>query len=462
MNTIEEQLNALRKTAMTAGEKDAVRSATASYMGEHPFFVRKHGVGRLQYGTSNDINNHYKVIAKIRMTIAIIIALLLGGGTSFAAENSLPGDILYPVKVHVNENVQEVIAVSNEAEAKLQAKLAVRRLDEAEKLAMEGKLSAETSADLKTRFEEHSESSKEHRIKTEESGKTDAAASISSDTEVSLEMHKKLLEDMEESKPEMKGFLGGILDGVRVYLKESGDNRAEIETKVFAGEGSDEKAAAEGVLSAAQNKIEEAKKYVEKQKANVSAETRAEANARIDAAVAAVAEGKAKIEVEAYADAFALFKKAAREAEMAKRLMSARYELNLEVKTGKNETEDANNEKSDGTVEDNANNDKNDTGDNDGNDENNTSKGEDGCFVGGCSGQICSGEKNVITTCEMKSEYACYKEAKCERQPDGKCGWTQNAKLKQCLSVGVNVEIKIGTPDVNVEVNGEAESALGL
>jgi hypothetical protein len=34
----------------------------------------------------------------------------------------------------------------------------------------------------------------------------------------------------------------------------------------------------------------------------------------------------------------------------------------------------------------------------------------------------------------FKAEYACYKEASCEPQADGKCGWTQSNTLKQCLA----------------------------
>ena len=54
------------------------------------------------------------------------------------------------------------------------------------------------------------------------------------------------------------------------------------------------------------------------------------------------------------------------------------------------------------------------------------------CRIGGCSGQICSDE-DVITTCEYKEEYACYKTAKCERQANGQCGWTQTPTLQACL-----------------------------
>lgn len=57
----------------------------------------------------------------------------------------------------------------------------------------------------------------------------------------------------------------------------------------------------------------------------------------------------------------------------------------------------------------------------------------DGCFVGGCSGQICSDQEGVVSTCEWREEYACYQAATCERQPDGACGWTPTAELNACL-----------------------------
>jgi len=55
-----------------------------------------------------------------------------------------------------------------------------------------------------------------------------------------------------------------------------------------------------------------------------------------------------------------------------------------------------------------------------------------GCMITGCSGQVC-GENDVITTCEYKSEYACYEQAVCERQGDGQCGWTLTAAMGRCL-----------------------------
>lgn len=56
-----------------------------------------------------------------------------------------------------------------------------------------------------------------------------------------------------------------------------------------------------------------------------------------------------------------------------------------------------------------------------------------GCFVGGCSSQICSDDPNVVSTCEWREEYGCYKTATCERQATGECGWTETEELRQCL-----------------------------
>jgi hypothetical protein len=56
------------------------------------------------------------------------------------------------------------------------------------------------------------------------------------------------------------------------------------------------------------------------------------------------------------------------------------------------------------------------------------------CFVGGCSGQICSDQEGVISTCEWRDEYACYQAATCERQPDGLCGFTPTPELEACLA----------------------------
>jgi hypothetical protein len=62
-----------------------------------------------------------------------------------------------------------------------------------------------------------------------------------------------------------------------------------------------------------------------------------------------------------------------------------------------------------------------------------TATGNGPCIVTGCSSHVCA-EEPVMTTCEYAPSYACYRNARCERQADGQCGWTQTAELQRCLS----------------------------
>lgn len=60
-----------------------------------------------------------------------------------------------------------------------------------------------------------------------------------------------------------------------------------------------------------------------------------------------------------------------------------------------------------------------------------------GCVVAGCSGQLCVSANeagNIVTTCEYRAEYACYKEAHCGPQTDGTCGWSETPELQRCLT----------------------------
>jgi hypothetical protein len=54
------------------------------------------------------------------------------------------------------------------------------------------------------------------------------------------------------------------------------------------------------------------------------------------------------------------------------------------------------------------------------------------CIKTGCSGEICADE-TMMSTCEYRPEYECYKKATCERQQNGNCGFTKTPELTGCL-----------------------------
>jgi eight-cysteine-cluster-containing protein len=62
------------------------------------------------------------------------------------------------------------------------------------------------------------------------------------------------------------------------------------------------------------------------------------------------------------------------------------------------------------------------------------------CVVGGCSSQLCAeeGEEPLMTTCEFKEVYSCYKTSICTRQATGQCGWTDTMELRACVASSTN------------------------
>lgn len=57
----------------------------------------------------------------------------------------------------------------------------------------------------------------------------------------------------------------------------------------------------------------------------------------------------------------------------------------------------------------------------------------DGCVITGCNSEVCSNEA-AVSACVVLPQYACYKTARCEKQTDGTCGWTQTEELITCIS----------------------------
>lgn len=79
---------------------------------------------------------------------AFLVLMVGAGGSAYAAEGALPGDILYPIKVHVTEPAVTALTPSGRAQVTWQITIAKRRLKEAATLSGEGRLATSTEATL--------------------------------------------------------------------------------------------------------------------------------------------------------------------------------------------------------------------------------------------------------------------------------------------------------------------------
>lgn len=86
--------------------------------------------------------------------LALGLIFTVGVGSVSAAESALPGDILYPIKVGVNEEVREALARTPESRARIAIERAERRIQELKQLELTG--ATETIfAEAEARLDEH-------------------------------------------------------------------------------------------------------------------------------------------------------------------------------------------------------------------------------------------------------------------------------------------------------------------
>lgn len=317
-----------KKITLTEKEKQVLRLNLEAVVRDRPIMENTEGVRtpgvlrhiqRVGFGFQSLL---FKPI-KIMPAILLIVLLGLGGGTSYAAEGSLPGDVLYPVKVSINEPVRAGLAFSTEAKAKVETDLAVRRLEEAESLVVGGKLDAKTEADLAARFEAFADKAEEHAAKLAEQSDGHAAVEAGEGLEVALRVHERILAKLGLNASKDSPESSRIKDKVSEHLQLQVKSRIEAESgaKAEGDGGSSSVTAAEGRLKAAENKIEEAEKFIEKKADRATLEQKAEAQVQISSAKNKVIEGKAELEAKNSAGAFSLFGEASREAQSAKLML---------------------------------------------------------------------------------------------------------------------------------------------
>lgn len=87
----------------------------------------------------------------VAAALAFALVATSGGAVAYAAEGTVPGDLLYPVKVDVTEPVVTALVPTGKAQVDWQLAIAKRRLNEAATLSAKGRLASSTAAMLAAR-----------------------------------------------------------------------------------------------------------------------------------------------------------------------------------------------------------------------------------------------------------------------------------------------------------------------
>lgn len=166
-----------KKIAMTAEERSEVRQALFSDIKKRPVahfaadakqallsdieksegkqalleFMRTHRTPRSRWDW------HLLFARKLTAVMSsFAILAVAGSGAAYAAEDTVPGDVLYLVKIHVTEPLRERMRFDPEAKARWAQNRISRRMHEAEVLMQRGSPPEEALQALEERMEMHS------------------------------------------------------------------------------------------------------------------------------------------------------------------------------------------------------------------------------------------------------------------------------------------------------------------
>lgn len=227
MKNIKDNLKRLRHLSLSEKEKLSVWSNLKAYAEFKP--IADERIGKRTRLPSVKPTNGFPLFLKLKpmsFIASLLIVSLFGGGTAFAAEGAVPGDILYPIKTDITENVRGAFALDNEAQATFEAWRAERRLNEAAKLVQKGSLSADAKEKIETKFSEHSDRVEDRLVKIAEKNPA-LAAELSARFEASLHAHEAILENLEDR---FESEDDGIKTSVRIREREDSVAKIRIRT----------------------------------------------------------------------------------------------------------------------------------------------------------------------------------------------------------------------------------------
>lgn len=237
MKKLEQQFKeATKSVRLTDDEKLLMKKHVVEYMEYKP--IRVHEALGAQDYSSLPFFSFFKAH---HLSGALIIALMVttsSFGVSFAADDALPGDLLYGVKVNINEEIKTALISEKDTKSRVawEQERAELRLVEASQLAAEGRLDSEKQEQVSKLFTEHTEAIVEQVIAVEDDDPV-FAAEASSALEDSLDTHEAVLARLIVEQGEgVEEGARGLVSQVRTVAMEVEKIREDAEVKMAINE----------------------------------------------------------------------------------------------------------------------------------------------------------------------------------------------------------------------------------
>jgi hypothetical protein len=161
MKRFSEQFHTKSKSvSMTQAEKQELRERLVSYMEYHPLPAELKTVKKSTAAKTPVLNEAFKTVSlpfTLIFKSSAVAAALVMVVVPFMAEQSVPGDTLYAVKVQFNEEVRGTLTFDSYEKVEWETQRVNRRIAEARLLESEGRLTDEVEAEVAQAVRTHTQ-----------------------------------------------------------------------------------------------------------------------------------------------------------------------------------------------------------------------------------------------------------------------------------------------------------------
>lgn len=324
-------------------EKSALRAGLIGHMSA-PSAIKPFAIKNAFETASSSRPTSFVFSLWVRYATATLTLFVFLGGISFAAEYALPGNILYPIKINVNEELRSLTGFSSEDRAGWEAKRAERRLREAQELALLGRLEGDVREELESRFETHLKNARKNISQIRIFGQLEEANQIASSFESALRAHRRVLariEEVDEEKrindigtfsfPEIEEKPLVAPSRIDRSLEELSELRANLEEEMRLGDRVHTKEHVQAKIKEAQDILEQAKKSLDLAKGIINESVISEIEIEIQIAKKVFEWAKEHAEEENNTEAIIFLQEVARRAQETQVSLKTRQRLKLDL-----------------------------------------------------------------------------------------------------------------------------------
>ncbi len=325
----------LKSEKLSENERIQMRNVLRSVMAENPM---QESAGLTRYETAL---SYFNTSTLRPVSFAFVFVMVVGIGTSYAAETALPGDPLYAIKVGVTEPIQGVLNVSPVAKAEWDTELLSRRLEEAATLAAKGNLNSDTRASIESQIalKANNVHTSVEQLKSSEQG-TVAAASVENDLEAKLVGHERVLTGLSIDLPNEAPAIAPLLQKVRVQAEATNSKRKSTEQEVSVKTETTVRDAAKNQQKNAREKVRQLRALASTKR--LQASTSAEATMSATEIEAAIDSGEQKLNEGRFGEALTTFQATIRAAKAVEVNLNAQDRLGNDVSSNSGRGSDNN------------------------------------------------------------------------------------------------------------------------